>query len=122
MYCATWSRAASERARPRSMEERRTEERQQPPADEHCDPGAERNPGNDFRARRRVRAWPEILHLAESRGVEHHDVDPGEHHEGGLQAERVVVEILIRVPKKENGAGENVHHVAANSPWNEPVN
>src|SRR5438552_5825613 len=104
------------------MEKRRPEKRQQPSTNENGHPGAERNPRDYFRSQRRVGARSQRLNLAKGGAVERQHIDPGKRHERKLEAEGVVVEILIRVAEKEHGPGEQVHHVAADSPRNEPVN
>src|ERR1700733_8073211 len=105
------------------MKKRRAEEGDQAPAHQDGDPCTQRRAGNELDAQGRARPPRQRLDVLERAGaVESEDVDPGHRHEHELEAERVVVEILLRMAGKEYDVEEEISDIAGDPPWNEPVN
>src|SRR6266699_2078638 len=106
-----------------SMEKWRTEKGYEAPAHQDGNPRAQRRAGDDLDAQRHTRVRRQRLDFLEcAAAVEGEDVGSGHRHEQQLEAECVIVEILLRVGGKEYDAEEDVPDVAGDPPRNEPVN
>src|SRR6266699_4530335 len=106
-----------------SMEKWRTEKGYEAPAHQDGNPRAQRRAGDDLDAQRHTRVRRQRLDFLEcAAAVEGEDVGSGHRHEQQLQAERVIVEILLRMAAEEYDAEEDIPDVAGDPPRNEPMN
>src|SRR5215510_7780622 len=105
------------------MKKRGAIERQEPATDQHTDPHGQRRAGNDLSPQGGLHIGSRSRQVAEGRcAVKGDHVEPGDSHEQRLEAECVVVEILIGMSKKENDSGHHIEHIGADAPRDEPMN
>ena len=121
IVAADLRRAVGDEARPRCGAVAGPEERQQPPADNHADPQAERDDGDEFRRARRIGRRVRRSRAAIRRDVERQRVRAGEHDEQHLELERRVVDVLIRFGQQEQRPAGDVDREAQESPGNQLV-
>src|SRR5262245_8953192 len=119
---ATQRPIVSECASYSSMEKRRAKKCEQAAADQDGDPHAQGSAGDDLGTHRRLRVGLQSSELAKGgRSIEGEHVQSGHHHKEELEAEGVIVEILIGVADKEYDPGNHVKDIAADAPRHEAM-